>query len=116
MIPENSMLIWQVFNLLLVGGVAFLVIRLLIVKNFPRKIRPGAPALSLDFYPIVISWSPGDRKFLAEVPDLPGCVADGATKAEALTASEVAIGHWIELARDLGREIPIPRKHLQIVA
>ena len=114
--PDNSVFIWQVFNLLLVGGVAFLVIRLLIVKNFPRKSRPGAPAPSLDFYPIVISWSPGDRKFLAEVPDLPGCIADGATKAEALTASEVAVSHWLELARDLGREIPAPRKNLQIVA
>ena len=110
------MFIWQLFCLAVTGSVGFLVIRLLIIKNYPRKRKPVVSAPSLDLYPVVITWSNDDRKFLAEVPDLPGCMADGGTKAEALAASAVAISHWLDFAHELGREIPAPRERLQIVA
>ena len=112
----TTLFIWQLFCFAVIGSVGFLVIRLLIIKNFPRKEKPSVSVLSLDLYPVVITWSSDDRKFLAEVPDLPGCMADGATKAEALAASAVAISHWLSFARELGRDIPAPRERLQIAA
>jgi len=63
-------------------------------------------------YEVIIYWSEEDQAFLAEVPELPGCMADGATYAEALAHAEVAIGEWIETAQELGREIPVPRGRL----
>jgi len=47
-----------------------------------------------------------------EVPELPGCMADGATYAEAVAAAEVVIAQWIDTARELGRPIPEPRGRL----
>lgn len=61
---------------------------------------------------IVITWSEEDRAFIAEVPELPGCAADGATCQEALANVEVIIQEWIEAARELGRSIPEPRGRL----
>ena len=49
---------------------------------------------------------PGRRRFIAEVPDLAGCAADGSTRHEALANVEVVIGEWLETARELGRPIP----------
>ncbi len=63
-------------------------------------------------YEIIIYWSKADDAFVAEVPELPGCAADGPTYAEALAAAEVVIGEWIETARDMGRPIPVPRGRL----
>jgi len=63
-------------------------------------------------YEIIMYWSEADQAFIAEVPELPGCAADGPTYREALTAIEAVIGDWIETARDLGREIPPPRGRL----
>jgi predicted RNase H-like HicB family nuclease len=63
-------------------------------------------------YEIALYWSMEDRAFLAEVPELPGCAADGATYQEALAIVEVAIQEWIDTARDLGRTIPEPRGRL----
>jgi len=60
-------------------------------------------------FEIVISWSDADGAYIATVPDLPGCMADGATYQEALAAAERAIDLWIQTARELGREIPKPR-------
>ena len=60
-------------------------------------------------FEIVISWSDEDGAYIATVPDLPGCMADGATYQEALAAAERAIDLWIQTARELGREIPTPR-------
>jgi len=60
-------------------------------------------------FEIVISWSDEDDAYIATVPDLPGCMADGATYQEALAAAERAIDLWIQTARELGREIPTPR-------
>lgn len=63
-------------------------------------------------YEIILYWSREDEAFIAEVPELPGCAADGATYQEAITAVEVVIREWIETARELGRPIPEPRGRL----
>lgn len=64
-------------------------------------------------YEIIIYWSDPDQAFIAEVPELPGCAADGPTYRAALEAAEVVIGEWVETARELGREIPTPRGRLR---
>ena len=61
-----------------------------------------------DKYEKIIYWSDDDNKFIAEVPELPGCMADGNTAEEALRNSGVIISEWIETAKLLGREIPEP--------
>ena len=63
-------------------------------------------------YEIIIYWSKEDQAFVAEVPELPGCAADGATYQEALANAETIIREWIETARGLGRPIPEPRGKL----
>ncbi len=57
-------------------------------------------------YEIVIFWSDEDKSFIAEVPELSGCMADGKTHQQALSNAEIIINEWIETARELGREIP----------
>ena len=57
-------------------------------------------------YEIIIFWSDEDKSFIAEVPELPGCMADGKTYQKALSNAEIIINEWIETARELGREIP----------
>jgi len=63
-------------------------------------------------YEIILYWSKDDQAFIAEVPELPGCAADGSTYQEALQNVEVVIREWIETARELGRPIPEPRGRL----
>ena len=63
-------------------------------------------------YEVLIYWSEEDGAFIAEVPELPGCMADGATYQEALANAEVVIQEWIETARELGRPIPEPKGRL----
>lgn len=63
-------------------------------------------------YAVITYWSEDDGAFVAEVPELPGCAADGATYAEAIDNVQVIIGEWIETARELGRPIPEPRGRL----
>ena len=63
-------------------------------------------------YEIIIYWSSDDQAYVAEVPELPGCMADGETYQEALSNAEIVIGEWLETARDLGRTIPEPRGRL----
>lgn len=63
-------------------------------------------------YEIILHWSEPDRAFIAEVPELPGCAADGETYQEALSNVEAIIAEWIETAHDLGRPIPEPRGRL----
>ena len=63
-------------------------------------------------YEIIIYWSEEDQAFIAEVPELAGCMADGATYQEALANAEIIIDEWLETARDLGRQIPEPRGRL----
>jgi len=63
-------------------------------------------------YQIILYWSHEDRAFIAEVPELPGCAADGETYREALENVEVIMQEWIETAKELGREIPEPKERL----
>jgi predicted RNase H-like HicB family nuclease len=63
-------------------------------------------------YEILIYWSAEDNAYLAEVPELPGCMADGSSYQEALKNVEVVIREWIETAQELGRPIPEPRGKL----
>jgi predicted RNase H-like HicB family nuclease len=63
-------------------------------------------------YEIIIYWSQDDNAFVAEVPELPGCMADGKTYQEALTNAEQIIREWIETAKDEGRAIPQPKGRL----
>lgn len=59
-------------------------------------------------YKRIIFWSEEDKKWIAEVPDLPGCMADGATPNEAVENAKAVIQEWIETAQSLGRTIPEP--------
>ena len=63
-------------------------------------------------YEVIIYWSPEDQAFIAEAPELPGCMADGETHRDALQQLETVMAEWIETARDLGRPIPQPRGRL----
>lgn len=63
-------------------------------------------------YEIILYWSERDRAFIAEVPELPGCAADGATYREAIQNVETIMEEWIETARELGRPIPEPKGRL----
>jgi len=63
-------------------------------------------------YEIILYWSEEDQAFIAEVPELPGCAADGATRQDALANAEIVIAEWIETARELGRAIPEPKGRL----
>jgi predicted RNase H-like HicB family nuclease len=64
-------------------------------------------------YEMVIYWSEEDRAFVVEVPELPGCMADGLTYHEAVANAEKVIEEWIETAKELGCEIPVPRGRLR---
>ena len=63
-------------------------------------------------YELIIYWSEEDQGYLVEVPELPGCMADGETYEEAIRNVRVIIEEWIETATDLGREVPQPRGRL----
>ena len=63
-------------------------------------------------YEVIIYWSEEDQAFIAEVPELPGCAADGPTYQEALANVEVVVQEWIETAKDLGRPVPEPKGRL----
>ena len=63
-------------------------------------------------YEIILYWSDTDGTFIAEVPELPGCMADGQTYQEALNNVEAVIQEWIDTAHELGRPIPEPKGRL----
>jgi len=63
-------------------------------------------------YEVIIYWSEEDNAYIAEVPELPGCMADSATYQEALKNVKVIIDEWIETAKSMGREIPVPKGRL----
>lgn len=63
-------------------------------------------------YEVIIYWSQEDDAFIAEIPELPGCAADGKTYREALANVEIVIREWIETAKELGRPIPAPKGRL----
>ncbi|MEI6090749.1 MAG: type II toxin-antitoxin system HicB family antitoxin [bacterium] len=63
-------------------------------------------------YEIIIYWSEDDNRFVTDVPELPGCMSDGSTYSEALTNTEIVIQEWIDTAKELGRQIPVPKGRL----
>jgi predicted RNase H-like HicB family nuclease len=63
-------------------------------------------------YEIILYWSNEDQAVIAEVPELPGCAADGQTYGEALAKVQTIIAEWIQTARESGREIPKPKGRL----
>jgi predicted RNase H-like HicB family nuclease len=63
-------------------------------------------------YEVIIYWSQEDQAFIAEVPELPGCAADGKSYREALANVEVVMQEWIETAEEIGRAVPIPKGRL----
>ena len=60
-------------------------------------------------YEIILYWSAEDAAYVAEVPELPGCAADGTSYGEAIRNAELVIDEWIETAREVGRPIPEPK-------
>ena len=60
-------------------------------------------------YEIILYWSDNDQRYIAEVPELAWCAADGATYQEAIAKVEVVIDEWIETAKELGRPVPEPK-------
>lgn len=64
-------------------------------------------------YEVILYWSDDDNAYIAEVPELAGCMADGSTMAEAVQNAERVIGEWIETAAELGRPIPEPKGRLR---
>ena len=64
-------------------------------------------------YEIILFWSDDDNAYIAEVPELAGCMADGKTAKEALANVEIIAKEWIETALELGREIPVPKGRLK---
>ena len=63
-------------------------------------------------YEIIIYWSSQDNAYIAEVPELAGCMADGASYIEAVNNAEIIIQEWIETAKELGKTIPEPKGRL----
>ncbi len=63
-------------------------------------------------YERIIYWSENDNKFVVEVPELAGCMADGETAEQALKNAEIIIAEWLETAKEVGREIPQPKGRL----
>ena len=63
-------------------------------------------------FELVIYWSKDDQCFVVEVPELPGCMADGSSYQDAVKNAEVVIQEWLETARELGRTIPEPADKL----
>ncbi len=63
-------------------------------------------------YEHIIYWSEKDGKFIVEIPELSGCMADGVTIQEAIANAEIVITEWVETARELGREVPLPKGRL----
>lgn len=68
--------------------------------------------MTMNKYEIVIYWSKADKAFVAVVPELPGCMADGESYVEAVKNVEVIMTEWIETAKELGRAIPEPKGRL----
>ncbi|APF20167.1 Uncharacterized protein family UPF0150 [Caldithrix abyssi DSM 13497] len=68
--------------------------------------------MSIPPYELIIYWSEEDKAFIVEVPELPGCMADGKTYEDAVKNVKVVIMEWIETAKKLGREIPTPKGRL----
>ena len=70
----------------------------------------------MDKYEIIIFWSAEDEAFVAEAPELPGCMAHGGTHEEALANAKQAVQLWIDTAKELGDAIPEPKGHRLVLA
>ncbi len=68
--------------------------------------------LRMHKYELIIYWSEEEQRYLVEVPELPGCMADGETYQDAIKNAEIVISEWIETAQGAGREIPQPKGRL----
>jgi len=73
-----------------------------------RQIRPGGKGV-MHKYEMIIYWSDEDGAFVVDVPELPGCMAHGDTREEALRAANEAVALWVETAREEGRPVPEPK-------
>ncbi len=72
-----------------------------------------SPKMETEYrYEVILYWSDEDESYIAEVPELPGCAADGPSQSTALVNAQVIIREWIETARGLGRPVPEPRGRL----
>jgi predicted RNase H-like HicB family nuclease len=67
-------------------------------------------------YEVIIYWSDEDQVFIAEVPELPGCMAHGSSQEESLASANQAIQLWIDTAREVGRPVPEPKGHRLMLA
>ena len=67
-------------------------------------------------YEVIIYWSDEDQVFIAEVPELPGCMAHGSSQEEALASANQAIQLWIDTSREFGRPVPEPKGHRLMLA
>ena len=63
-------------------------------------------------YELIIYWSEDDDAYIVEVPELPGCMADGRTYNEAIQNALIVIEEWIDTAKELGRDVPVPKGRL----
>ncbi len=63
-------------------------------------------------YEMIIYWSEEDQTYIAEVPELPGCMADGLSYQEAVKNAEVVIDEWVLTAQEIGRDVPEPKGRL----
>jgi predicted RNase H-like HicB family nuclease len=63
-------------------------------------------------YEMIVYWSEEDNAYIVEVPELPGCMADGQTYQEAIANAEAVIQEWLQTAQELGRSVPVPRGRL----
>ncbi|QTA81614.1 Toxin-antitoxin system, antitoxin component, HicB-like [Desulfonema limicola] len=76
-----------------------------ILKNAVKRFKMGK-------YEMIIYWSEEDNSFIVEIPELPGCMADGQTYQEAVSNAEIIIKEWIETAKEMDRDIPKPKGKL----
>jgi predicted RNase H-like HicB family nuclease len=67
-------------------------------------------------YETIIYWSEEDQSFIADVPELPGCMAHGASPDEALANAQEAMQLWLDTAREFGDPIPEPKGHRLVYA
>jgi len=63
-------------------------------------------------YEVIVYWSDEDEAYIAEVPELPGCMADGKTYEEAIKNAQMVISEWLETAKKFNRDIPKPKGRL----
>jgi len=63
-------------------------------------------------YEVIVWWNEKDQAYIAEVPEIPGCMSDGGTYEETLKNVQLIISEWIETAKELGREVPEPKGKL----